>query len=418
MRSFDVAVIGGGPGGYVAAIRSAQLGARTAIVEKDRFGGTCLVRGCIPTKALLQSAELYSLLSKQGPEFGLKTSDLSFDLAAAQKRRIKIVDKLVSGVEGLLRANQVEIISGLAQLTKPGQFTVEGQNYTSRDIIIATGSTVSQIPLKGAELTIDSDQILELQQIPESMVVIGGGVVGMEWGALYAALGTKVTVLEMLPQILPMVELELAQSYRRHFEKIGGVIHSQAKVQSICESGRSREVSFTADGEEQRITGEVVLMAVGRRPATSNLGLERVGAELERGRVVVDKELRAGDDGLWAIGDVIGGIMLAHVASYEGVCAAENLQAARGGGKLRQPDYHAAPNCIYTDPEIAHVGLSEQAAREAGYQITVGRFPLAASGRALTLGQAEGSIKVVAEASSGTLLGVHMLGPRVTDVIA
>src|SRR5712692_10386668 len=311
--SFDVVVIGGGPGGYVAALRAAQLGASTAIVEKDRMGGTCLVRGCIPTKALLQSTELYSL-AKAGEPFGLVTGNVGFDWPMAQKRKTQVVDQLVKGVEGLLKAGGVTSLRGAARLSGKGHVTIDGEAINARDIVIATGSAISRIPLKGAELTIDSDQ---------------------------------------------------------------------------------------------------VLLAVGRSPYTEGLGAEEAGVKLERGRVVVDPHLRTTADHVWAIGDVIGGIMLAHVASYEGVCAVENI----AGHADRVPDYHAAPNCIYTDPEIAQVGLGEKEAKDKGLEVRVGRLPFAASGRALTLGLSEGFVKVIADAGSGQLLGAHIIGPRATDLI-
>ena len=409
---FDVAVIGGGPGGYVAAIRAAQLGARTAIVEKDRLGGTCLVRGCIPTKAMLQSSELYSIM-RRGGEYGVVADSLRFDLKAANARRDRVVDQLVGGVEGLMRANGIQVIKGAARLEKGG-FAVGADRYQARDVIVATGSVPARIPIEGVEHTIDSDRILGLEEVPETMAVIGGGVVGMEWGALFAALGTRVTVLEMLPQILPTVETDMVGLYRRHFERLGGVIHTGARVEAVAKNGAGLEVRFRAGEEAQAAPARVVLLATGRVPYTEGLGLEDVGVRLDRGRVVVDDHLRTGADGVWAIGDVIGGIMLAHVASYEGVCAVENIC----GYADRVPDYHAAPNCIYTDPEIAQVGLTEREAREQGHEVKVGRFPFAASGRALTLGQTEGAVKVIADARDDTLLGVEMVGPRVTDVIA
>ncbi|HKF79118.1 MAG TPA: dihydrolipoyl dehydrogenase [Candidatus Dormibacteraeota bacterium] len=413
---FDVAVIGGGPGGYVAAIRAAQLGARTMIVEKDRLGGTCLVRGCIPTKAMLQSSELYSIM-RRGRDFGVVADRLRFDLRAASKRRDHVVDQLVTGVEGLMKANGIRVLSGTARLAGGTAFTVGGERYEAGNVVLATGSVPSRIPLKGVEHTIDSDGILGLADVPETMVVIGGGVVGMEWGALYAALGTRVTVLELLPQVLPMVEADMVTLYQRHFEKLGGVIHTEARVEEVARLGDGSgpfEVRFRAGGEQRTAPAQVVLLATGRVPYTHGLGLEAAGVETERGRVVVDDHLRTSQAGVWAIGDVIGGIMLAHVASYEGVCAVENFC----GYADRVPDYHAAPNCIYTDPEIANVGLGEEEARRRGHQVKVGRFPFSASGRALTLGQTEGAVKVVADARDDTLLGVQMVGPRVTDVIA
>ena len=409
---FDVAVIGGGPGGYVAAIRAAQLGARTAIVEKDRLGGTCVVRGCIPTKAMLQSSELYSLMQRGG-EYGVLADGLRFDLRAANKRRDQVVDQLVRGVESLMKANGVTVLRGAGRLQGEGAFVVDGERHEARDIIIATGSVPARIPLVGIEHTIDSDRILALEDIPESMVVIGGGVVGMEWGALFATLSTKVTVLELLPQILPMVEADVVGLYRRHFERLGGVIHTEARVDEVSKNGAGLQVHFELHGERQTAPAQVVMLAAGRAPYTGDLGLVEAGVELERGRVVVDEHLRTSARGVWAIGDVIGGVTLAHVASYEGVCAVENIRGAD-----RVPDYRAVPNCIYTDPEIANVGLGEREARERGLEVKVGRFPFSASGRAQTLGQTEGAVKVVADARDDTLLGVQMVGPRVTDVIA
>ena len=410
--TFDVAVVGGGPGGYVAALRAAQLGAVTAIIEKDRFGGTCLVRGCIPTKALLQSSELYTL-AKGGAPFGVVAGNLSFDWPAAQKRKSSVVDQLVKGVEGLLKAGGVTMVSGAAKLAGGGAIEVAGERLQAKNIIIATGSAVSRIPLKGAELTIDSDAILELKEIPKRLAVIGGGVVGMEFAAMFAALGTKVTVLEMLPQILPLVEADLVNAYAKHLSGLGGEIHTNSKVAEVAKIGGGLQVRFSTGAEGGAVDADQVLLAVGRSPYTEGLGAEAAGVKLDRGRVVVDDHLRTSAQGVWAIGDVIGGIMLAHVASYEGVCAVENM-----AGRDRIPDYHAAPNCVYTDPEIAHVGLGEKEAKDRGLEVKVGRFPFAAAGRALTLGQTEGFVKVVADAASGRLVGVHIIGPRATDLIA
>src|ERR1700693_353089 len=411
--SFDVVILGGGPGGYVAALRAAQLGAKTAIVEKDRLGGTCLVRGCIPTKALLQSSELYSL-AKGGAEFGLVSDSVGFDWAVAQKRKTAVVDQLVKGVEGLLKAGGVTTFRGTGRLAGKGTVKVGNDAIQAKDIVIATGSAVSRIPLKGAEHTIDSDQILELKEIPKRLAVIGGGVVGMEFAAMFAALGSKVTVLEMLPQVLPMVDADLVNVYTKHLSDLGGVIHTNSKVAEVAKAKGGLQVRFSEGGEGGSVDADQVLLAVGRAPYTEGLGAEEAGVELERGRVVVDEHLRSTAQGVWAIGDVIGGIMLAHIASYEGICAIENIVSNAD----RTPDYHAAPNCIYTDPEIAHVGLGEKDAKEKGLDIKVGRFPFAASGRALTLGQSEGFVKVISDSGSGKILGAHITGPRATDLIA
>jgi dihydrolipoamide dehydrogenase len=411
--SFDLVVIGGGPGGYVAALRAAQLGAKVAVVEKDRMGGTCLVRGCIPTKALLQSSELYTL-AREGAPFGLVADGIGFDWAVAQKRKTAVVDQLVKGVEGLLKAGGVTTLKGSARLAGKGVVDVSGDQVQAKDIVIATGSAIARIPLPGADLTIDSDQILELKEVPRRLAVIGGGVVGMEFAAMFAALGSKVTVLEMLPQVLAMVDSDLVAVYIKHLAGLGGDIHTNSKVAEVVKQSGGLQVRFSTGGEGGAVDADQVLLAVGRVPYTQGLEAEKAGVKLERGRVVVDEHLHTDADGIWAIGDVIGGIMLAHVASYEGVCAVENI----AGHSSRVPDYHAAPNCIYTDPEIAHVGLGEKEAKEKGLDVKVGRFPFAASGRALTLGQSEGFAKVIADAQSGKLLGAHIIGPRATDLIA
>src|SRR5437660_662902 len=411
--TFDVVVIGGGPGGYVPALRAAQLGARTAVVEKDRVGGTCLVRGCIPTKALLESSELYTLARDGGP-FGLVADSIGFDWTVAQKRKTAVVDQLVKGVEGLLKAGGITVFKGSARLTGKGGVAVSGDQLQAKNIIIATGSAVARIPLPGAELTIDSDQILELKEAPRRRAVVGGGVVGMEFAAMFAALGSKVTVLEMLPQVLAMVDADLVTAYSKHLASLGAEIHTNSKVSEVVKQNGSLLVRFSTGGEGGAVDADQVLLAVGRVPYTQGLEAEKAGVKLERGRVAVDDHLHTTADGVWAIGDVIGGIMLAHVASYEGVCAVENI----AGHANRVPDYHAAPNCVYTDPEIAHVGLGEKEAREKGIAVKIGRFPFAAAGRALTLGQTEGFVKVVADAGSGQLLGAHIIGPRATDLIA
>ena len=410
--AFDVVIVGGGPGGYVAALRAAQLGAKTCVIEKDRLGGTCLVRGCIPTKALLQSSELYSQV-KAGAELGLVTKAIAFDWAVAQKRKTAVVDQLVKGVEGLLKAGAVSLMRGAARFTRAGTLDVAGESVQAKEIIIATGSAVSRISLPGAEHTIDSDQILELKDLPARLAVIGGGVVGMEFAAMFAALGSKVTVFEMLPQVLPMVDADLVNVYAKHLAGLGGDIHTSSKVAEVAKVKRGLQVRFSEGGEGGAVDADQVLLAVGRSPYTEGLDVEAAGVKLERGRVVVDDHLRTTAPGVWAIGDVIGGIMLAHVASYEGVCAVENI-----AGHARTPDYHAAPNCIYTDPEIAHVGIGEKEAKERGLSVKIGRFPFAASGRAMTLGQTEGFAKVVADAESGRILGAHIIGPRATDLIA
>ena len=412
-NSYDIAIIGGGPGGYVAAIRAGQLGAKVACIEKSALGGTCVNVGCIPTKALLSSSELYAQL-RHGAEMGVVADGLRFDLKAAQARKAEIVKASVNGIKTLFRANNVELIEGAAAFAGSGRLKAGDREISAKDVIVATGSVPSRIPLEGAEHTIDSTAILELQEAPKRLVVIGGGVVGMEFASLYSELGTEVTVLEMLPNVLPMVEPEISAVYRKHLERLGGKVHTEAKVSEVRKNGKELTVRFGIGGEGAEAAADVVLLATGRSPYTEGLGLDRAGVETERGRVKVDATLRTTADHVWAIGDVTGRILLAHVAMYEGICAVESIAS----GHDRKPDYHAVPNCIYTDPEIANVGLSEEDAKKSGREVKVGRFPLLASGRARTLGQTEGLVKVVADANGGRVLGVQMVGARVTELIA
>src|SRR5256714_3406505 len=411
--SFDVVVVGGGPGGYDGTSSTGQVGAETAIVEKAQMGGTCLVSVCIPSFEHNTSSEVYTM-ARDGAAFGLVADNVGFDWSAAQKRKGSVVDQLVKGVEGLLKAGGVTSYKGGARLAGKGVVEVAGDRLQAKDIVIATGSAVARIPLPGAELTIDSDQVLELKEVPRRLAVIGGGVVGMEFAAMFAALGSKVTVLEMLPQVLAMVDADLVAVYSKHLSKVGGEIHTDSKVSEVVKRNGALQVRFSTGGEGGAVDADQVLLAVGRTPYTQGLDAEKAGVKLDRGRVVVDDHLRTSADGVWAIGDVIGGIMLAPVAPSEAVCAVETI----AGHGDRVPDYHAAPNCVYTDPEIAHVGLGEQEAKDKGIAVKVGKFPFAAAGRALTLGQTEGFVKVIADAESGKLLGAHIIGPRATDLIA
>src|SRR2546423_4027165 len=269
--SFDAVVSGGGPGGYDPALRAAQLAAAAAVVEKDRMGGTCLVRGCIPTKALLQSTELYTL-AREGEALGLVADQIGFDWTAAQKRKNVVVDQLVKGVEGLLKAGGIASFRGAGRLMGQGKVAIDGQTLNAKDIVIATGSAVSRIPLKGAELTIDSDRILELKEIPRRLAVIGGGVVGMEFAAMFAALGSKVTVLEMLPQVLPMVDADLVRAYTKHLGGLGGTVQTEAKVTEVLKLQGGLQVQFSAGGEGGAVDADQVLLAVGRSPYTEGLG--------------------------------------------------------------------------------------------------------------------------------------------------
>ncbi|HHV07356.1 MAG TPA: dihydrolipoyl dehydrogenase [Firmicutes bacterium] len=413
-----VLVIGGGPGGYVAALRAAQLGAEVTLVEKEAIGGTCLNVGCIPTKVLLHTTELYQTLLR-GENLGLKADNITVDWPVLQKRREQVVNRLVTGVGFLLRKANCQVLTGTAQLTGQNKVTITAADGAVTElavdrIIIATGSEPVHLPLPGLDLpeVIYSDAALELSQIPESMLIIGGGVIGVELASVYQALGTKCIVVEMLPQILPNLDEELAEGIKTHLAALGIEIHTGAQVQSCTPAPDGVSVQVKAPEGELQFTVNTVLAAVGRRPATSNLGLEKVGIELERARIKVNEYLETSVPGVYAVGDAIGGIMLAHAAFAEGIAAAENALGAR-----RPIDYKTVPSCIYTQPEAASVGLTQKQAIDAGYKIKVGRFPMSANGKALIEGL-DGFVKVIANERYGEVLGVHILGPHATELIA
>jgi dihydrolipoamide dehydrogenase len=412
----DLVIIGGGPGGYVAAIRAAQLGAKVALVEKDRVGGTCLNRGCIPTKALVRSVEVLQLVDK-APAFGVIVEEPAFDFARIMTRKNEIVARLVGGVEGLLGAHRVEVVSGTATIAKPDLVLVRTANGDRRlateNVVIATGSVPASPPIAGLDApgALTSADVLELKEVPDSLAVIGGGVIGLEFASIFHALGTRVTVLEMLPTLLPTVDGELARRYKSHLQRERVEVHLRARVEEIRPKGDGLAVRVADSGEE--VEAEKVLVATGRVPYTEGLGLEELGVKREREAIVVDERLATNVPGIYAIGDVTGGIMLAHLASRQGEVAVENI--------LSHPvamDYRAVPNCVFTLPEIAGVGLTEQEAKAEGLDYEVARFPFSASGRALTIGETTGLVKLVCERESGKVLGVHIMGPQASDLIA
>lgn len=422
-EAFDIVVIGGGPGGYVAALHGVHLGARVALVEAGRVGGTCLNRGCIPTKAMVQDAELYDRLRSGG--FGISApGGYAVDFPRLLERRDTVVETLVSGVERLLDAQGVRAIRGRGRIVKPGLVRVQREDGASEDlsaraIIVATGSVPDPAPIPGADLpgVVDSDGLLALETLPERMVVIGASTIGIEFACLYATLGTRVAVLEKYV-FLKDADPQLARRFRAMLRRRGVVIATDADVREIRRTdGGALQVAYAVGGEEAMAEGEVVLMATGRRPYVDGLGLEALGVAMKGGAVAVNARMETSVPGIYAIGDCIGGYLLAHVASYEGEVAVDNVM-----GRRRAADYAVVPNCIYTIPEIAGVGLTEQQAREAGYDVRVSRFPFRASGRALTLGEADGQIRMVCERGpdgrGGRVLGVHILGPRAGDAIA
>ena len=414
----NIVVIGGGPGGYVAAIRAAQLGAQVTLVEKDTLGGTCINRGCIPTKALLESASILSQI-RNAATFGISVEGVSVDFPVVNERKQAVVKRLVNGVNTLMRRNKITVVNDTATLVdnKSVSITGQGNTITADSIIIATGSTPATVPIKGADRpgVITSDDALTMEQFPRSTVIIGGGVIGLEFAQIMCRLGSEVTIVEMMPQLLPTEDTEIAGKLEDTMQKEGIAIHTGATVTGISSADDDREtVSFSTEGNHaQEITAEKVLLAVGRRPYTDGLGVDKLGIAMDKGRIVVNERMETSIPGVYAIGDVIGGLMLAHVAMDEGKCAVENAM-----GIDRLIDYRAAPRCVYTSPEVAGVGLTEKEAREKYVDIKVGRCPLAASGKAVILNETSGMVKIITDASYGEILGAHIIGPHATELIA
>ncbi|MFH1003001.1 MAG: dihydrolipoyl dehydrogenase [Chloroflexota bacterium] len=408
-------IIGGGVAGYVAAIRAAQLGGQVTLVEKDALGGTCLNRGCIPTKALLQSAAVL-WQTKRAADFGVKVSPPTLDFGTVARRKDAIVQQLVAGVTTLMKKNKVRVIKGSGTIVAPGRVKVDsGEEISGDAILVATGSRPATVPIPGVDQpgVITSDQALALTELPASVVIIGGGVIGLEFAQLWHRLGVKVTVVEMMPQVLPNEDSEVAKMLEALLTDEGIAIFTGARVNAIKTASSGQVVAFTSQDEAREVTAERVMVAVGRRPNSDNLGLEALGVSLEKGNIVVDEYLATGVAGVYAAGDVLGGIMLAHKAMADGRVAAQNAL-----GSPTEADYRAVPRCVYTSPEVAAVGLTESQAKAKYPRVQVGRFPFKANGKALILGESEGMVKVIADAEYGELLGVAILGPHATDLIA
>lgn len=421
MKEFDLVIVGGGPGGYVAAIRAAQLGMKVAVIEKDKLGGLCLNWGCIPSKALLRSAEVYHLLHHVH-EFGLGVANVSFEWQKIIQRSRKISEQIKRGVHFLFRKNKIEHIDGVGRLRKGNvvEVTKDGKavgEYKGRDLIIATGGTHRSLP--GVELdrkrVITSTEAMILPEQPKTMIVIGGGPIGVEFAYFYNAFGCQVTILEMMPQILPLEDDEVVKALTSHFKKSGIAVEANAKVTGVNVGAQDVTVSYTVGNAEKKITGDVALMAVGFAGQTANLGLEEIGVTLEKTFISVDRRTYAtAVPGVYAIGDVIGAPLLAHVASAEGIACVEHL-----AGKAPQPvDYNNIPGCTYCQPQVGSVGLTEKQAREKGYDVAVGRFPFRPLGKAVAVGETEGFVKLVVDKKYGEILGAHILGSEATDMIA
>ncbi|MCL4707288.1 dihydrolipoyl dehydrogenase [bacterium] len=421
MKEFDLVIVGGGPGGYVAAIRAAQLGMKVAVIEKDKLGGLCLNWGCIPSKALLRSAEVYHLL-QHVQDFGLSVSNISFEWQKIIQRSRKVSEQINKGVHFLFRKNKIEHIDGAGRLRKGNvvEVTKDGKavgEYKGKNIIIATGGSHRTIP--GVALdrkrVITSTEAMIMSEMPKSMIVIGGGPIGVEFAYFYNAFGCKVTIIEMMPQILPLEDEEVVKALTANFKKSGMTIATNAKVSGVNATAKDVTVSYTVDGAEKSVTGEVALMAIGFSGQTSNLGLEEAGITVEKSFINVDRRNYSTNvPGVYAIGDVIGAPLLAHVASAEGITCIEHI-----AGKAPHPvNYNNIPGCTYCQPQVGSVGLTEKQARENGYDVAVGRFPFRPLGKAVAVGETEGFVKLVVDKKYGEILGAHILGSEATDLIA
>jgi len=419
--TFDVVIIGSGPGGYVAGIRAGQLGLRVAVVERDpKFGGTCLHRGCIPTKALLHTAAVLDEIRGAG-ELGIDVAAPGLDIARAHARKRKVVDKNARGIEGLFKKNKVTGLHGTGRLVGPNEVEVTGpegtKRYTSRFILVATGSVPRDMPPAPADgqRVLNSDHILEMERVPASLAVLGAGAVGTEFASMFASFGTKVTLIEMLPRILPIEDEEVSAALEKALKKRGIAILTGTKLSGVETTGQGVKIALEGPKVEKLpLEAEHLLVAVGRRPVTENLGLEALGVELERGYVKVNGLMQTAVPHIYAIGDVVNTPWLAHVASAEGILAVEHM----AGQEVRPLNYDLVPSCTYCDPEVGSVGLSEAKAKERGFEVATGKFPFGASGKAAILGKTEGFVKVVRDIRYDELLGVHILGPQATDLVA
>jgi dihydrolipoamide dehydrogenase len=420
--TYDVVVIGSGPGGYVAAIRAGQLGLKTAIVEKDdRFGGTCLLRGCIPTKSMLESASLADH-ARHAADFGVNVGDVSIDIAKVLKRKDRVIKANVGGVAYLLKKNKITTHIGFGALAGPGQVSVTSETgvetLTARHIILATGSAVRHIPgfdVDG-ERILTSDELLDLEAIPGHLLVLGAGAVGVEFASVYRSFGAQVTIVELQDRLVPLEDEEASAEFEKVFKRRGIKVKTGTRCQSLELDGD--KVKATLEGPDGKTSSVLVshcLVAIGRRPVTESIGLEKTKVQSERGFVHVDEFGRTGEPGVYAIGDIVAGTpQLAHAASHEAIVAAEHI-----AGLNPQPiDYNHCPNCTYSNPEVGSVGLTEAQAKDKGYTLKVGKFPFTAVGKAKVINDTNGFVKIVADAKYGEILGVHIIGPHATELIA
>ena len=421
MSDYDLIVIGAGPGGYVAAIRAAQLGIKTAIVEKEFLGGVCLNVGCIPSKSLLRNAELAEIMRERAEEFGISFQNLKLDYGAAVDRSRKISKRLTSGVGFLMKKNKIDVLIGAAKLVSKDKVRVtdpEGKvkELTSKNFILATGSHSASIPgvvVDGEKIVTYLEAILQTKR-PESVVIIGAGAIGVEFATIWSSYGSKVTLVEMLPRILPLEDEEISAELAKVFKKRGIEILTDHKVLGVEVTDAGVRVKVAEGNNERVLEAEQALVAIGFKPNSANLGLETIGVEVnERGFIKVDERMATNVPGVWAIGDVTGKLLLAHVASTMGIICAENI----AGVETTTLDYRMMPRATFCQPQVASFGLTEAQAREEGYEIKVGRFPFQANGKALSLGDYAGWVKIITDARYGEILGAHMIGPEVSELL-
>jgi len=417
LADFDVVVLGAGPGGYVAAIRAAQLGLKTAIIEKDSVGGVCLNWGCIPSKSLLRNAEVLNLVNN-AEEFGITFENLTYDFSKAISRSREVVDKLTSGVQYLLNKNQVELIEGTGKLIEPHEIEILENNrkFTSDNIIIATGARqrdIDSMPIDH-QIVINSRDALSMSEIPDDITIIGAGATGVEFAHIYRSYGAKVTLVEMMDRIIPNEDSEISDLLRKSFAEREIDIKVGVTVKSIQASNGTALVTLVANGEEHLITSDKVLVAVGVQPNTDGIGLEGAGITTDKGFISIGENMETNVSGVYAIGDVTGKMLLAHVATAQAVTAVEYI----AGLNPAPIDYHLLPRAIYCEPQVASFGMTEAQARNHGIEIQIGRFPFSASGKAVALGHTEGIIKLVIDPEIGEILGAHMIGPEVTELLA
>ncbi|MBU6475679.1 MAG: dihydrolipoyl dehydrogenase [Alphaproteobacteria bacterium] len=415
-QNFDIIVIGGGPGGYVAAIRAAQLGMKTAVVEREHLGGICLNWGCIPTKALLRSAEIYHLLHRLD-EYGLKADNIGFDFTKIIQRSRKVSAQLSGGVKHLLKKNKVTVFDGTAKLLGKGKVSVDGKTeLKAPHIIIATGARARVLPglEPDGKLVWSYKEAMVPAEMPRSVLVVGSGAIGVEFASFYRSLGAEVTVAEVMDRIVPVEDAEISAFVRKQFEKQGMKILTSAKVAKLEKSGTNVTAHVEVGGKIEKITVDRVISAVGIAGNVENIGLENTKVKVDRGHIVIDEWMQTAEPGVYAIGDVAGPPWLAHKASHEGVICVEKIKGVADVHPLKAENI---PGCTYCTPQIASVGLTEAKAKEKGYQVKVGKFPFIGNGKAIALGEPEGMVKTVFDAKTGELLGAHMVGAEVTELI-